>query len=875
MEPPVMAIPASRQAAGHLRFITLLGLAACAVGLHGPAEAQLATPTSHSGSLPGQPTASILLGDHVAQVRGWWTTPAHAVQETWKSSITSRANDSLTLARPGSFTDAATQSQIVQARAFRWLMNPQAATAAADLASVVDVLSNYARVTGGSTLTRPELVQNYYQAFDFINAGLATAERQAITSRLSGSDVKGTITGLFNEPTQINNQRLKHASTRAFGALLFDDKSDLDTQLSRINSSLGANSTDDGGYTDGLRYLNYGIAQFAPFAVAYANHTGVSLGPQVEQFARMALGVRLPNGTTPSAHNNDNAPVAISQFSRLITDPQLKAASVWNTTAIDGHDWTSWTNVVNNDWTYTDFFALTDFSVAPAAPNWSPTSMSGGQAQVATFRNDWGTTSHMINLSAGIDGASGAGFVHHDTGGLTVAANGTQVLVEPGYNRTGLSTTPSGFNSSLATAHNVLLARDHGTSTWGIGDGSTQTNVGTTVTTTNRLDSAERGDHKGVADFVTLRASYGGSAAGNDVQARRSVAMHNESEADGGYFVVADSARRTDATAKDFAVNLIGKSTAANTEILTASATLVQLRWAVNSYAGDGFNGGQIINGVPYNQVQNGQVVAHVVASADAALSVAQDTTWMKENYDRYLQTQRLRVAATNLERVAFLTILEPGEFGAPVQFDVTPLSGTGFAAARIVNAAEGWTDWVLSQVSSSDVHATLAGDLVRIDGGALASDAQYAYLRRTGATLDSAFISRGTSLAAADRTLLQWSHPVTASLLFGSAADPVLRGTLSGDDLVADTVLTLSMADLLAGHRVESATLGGRSLLFSNADAISTVTLAGADGGQFEITFALVPEPSAGVLAGMAGLGLLAGRLIRRRRPRPAGRPA
>jgi hypothetical protein len=867
-----MPIPGSRPAAERLRVVAALGLAASLMTLGGRAGAQLVTPTSHSGGLPGQPTASMLLGDHVDQVRGWWTTSAHSVQTTWRNSINTRANASLTLSQPGDFSAAATQSQIVQARAFRWLMNPQAATAATDLASVVDVLSNFARVTGGTTLTRPELVQNYYQAFDFINAGLTAEQRAAITSRLSGSNVKGTITGGIlnaNEPTQINNQRLKHASTRALGALLFNDASDLDTQLARINSSLAANSTDDGGYTDGLRYLNYGIAQFAPFAVAYANHTGVSLGPQVEQFVRMGLGMRLPNGTTPSAHNNDNAPVAISQFSRLITDPELKAAAVWNTTAIAGHDWTSWTNVVNNDWTYTDFFALTDFSVAPAAPNWSPTYMSGGQAQVATFRNDWGTTSHMINLSAGIDGASIAGFVHHDTGGLTVAAHGTQVLVEPGYNRTGLTTTPSGFNSSLATEHNVLLARDHGTTTWGIGSGTAQTNVGTTVTTTNRLDSAERGDHKGVADFVTLRATYGGSTAGNDVQARRSMAMHNESETDGGYFVVADSARRTDATNKDFAVNLIGKSTAANTEILSASTTLVQLRWAVNSYAGDGFNGGQTINGVPYNRPQSGQVVAHIVASGNADLSVAHDTTWMKENYDRYLQTQRMRVSAANLAEVAFLTIVEPGVFGAAVRFDVVPLSGPGFAAARITTVDDDWIDWVLSQVSASDVHAVAAGNLVSIDGGALSSDAQYAYVRRTGATLHSAMMSRGTSLATTAGPLLEWSHPVTASLLFGTDADPVLRGTLSGDDLMADTVLTLFTANLLDGHEIVSATLGGESLAFSNAGTFSTVTLAGAEGGQFVITFAPVPEPAAAVLAGGAALALLARGVIRRLRGR------
>ena len=818
---------------------------AIAVGLllASTAAGQIVPPSSHPGSLPGQPTNSILIGSDLATYRTWWASPANTVQAAWKANVVGTAGGSMTLAEPTTFAEASAQSKVVQARALRWLMEPAGPNAASDLSSVASVLSNYARITSGSTITEPEIGQNYFQAFDFINAGLDATQRAAVTSRLSGSNVLGQL----GNPLQVNNQQLKQASSRAFAALLFNNDSEIDTQLGRIRDSLGYNSTDDGGYTDGLRYLNYSIAQFAPFVVAYRNHTGVDLGTYIEPFVRMGLGVRMPNGLTPSAHNSDNTALAIHQFAQVIGDSSLKAATAWNVTQLGTHDWTTWTNVVNNDWTYTDFFALGDFSVAPAAPNWSPTYFSGGQAQAATFRSDWGTSSHYLNLSAGIDGAGIAGFTQHDTGSLTLCANGTQVLVEPGYNRSGLAHSPGGFDSSRATEHNVLLARDAGNSTWGIGNGTSQTNTGTTVSTTNRLDSAEHGSFKGAADFVSLRATYGGSSAGNDVQARRSAAFVNED-----YFVVADSVRRTDSTNKDFAVNLIGKSKAADTQIVTNSAAYMQLRWAVNDYDGDGYNGGVTVSGYPYNQTQNGQVIAHVVGSTNGSLSVAQDTTWMHETYDHYQQTQRLRVAMSNVPQAAFLTIFELGTYNAASQLAVSSFSGELHASARAVNAAAGWTDWIISQTSSSNVHATGAGAQVSIDGGALDSDAQFAYLRRVGGAPDSVMLSRGTNLSSDGQQILSWDNPATVSLLLATLADGQISGTLSMDDFTNNSVLTLCG---LPGEII-SVSYDGSALASFTDDAVTFPSVGGAVSAPFVVTF--TPEPASITLLALAGLAML-----------------
>ncbi|MCX5662781.1 MAG: PEP-CTERM sorting domain-containing protein [Planctomycetota bacterium] len=797
--------------------------------------AQITVPTSHPGSLPGQPTSSIIISaSDLATYQGWWTTPANAEQQRWRDSVNSTASGALTLAVPADYNAAATQARIAQAKALRWLLDPTNPNAAADKTAVTSVLTTYAKVPGGTVITRPEVVQGYYQAFDFINAGLSATERTNVTSRLSGSNVKGTITGLFNEPTQVNNQKLKHASTRALGALLFNDNTDIDTQLGRINASLATNTTNDGGYTDSQNhYQNYAIAQFAPFLKAYKNETGINLGANIKPLVDMSLGMRLPNGTNPSLHNGFNSPVGIHQYASLISDSAVRAAALWNVTQVAGHDWTSWTNIVNNDWTYTDFMAVTDFSTTPAAPNWSPTFHSTGQSKNAAFRNDWTTTSDYLGITGGIDGASGAGFVHYDTGEIYIAARGTNVIVGPGYDRRDLSNTPSGFNASLATEHNIILAKDTGGATWGAGNASAQTNTGTTSVLTNRLDSTEKGNFKGVSDFASLDWNYGaGSSAGNDVSGRRNTAFANE-----GYFIVADNFTRTDATNKDFAFNLVGKGTRTT---ITNTTGLIEVKWEVANYGT--YNNGATISGPPYNAAQNGQVIEHIVGTGN--MTLATDTTWMHENYNLYQVTNRMRASITNAASGGFISILETGTAGSASKFAITNLSTANYAAAKVVNATDGWTDDIMSQATAT----SRTFDTVT-------SDARYAYVRFVGSTINSLMIAQGTTVANSGSNVIVATSPITLSLLFDWNHPGSVLGNVSADNFTANTELRLyGLSDIL------SATINGSAITFTNGVSYDSVILP--SGGALAIAYS--PEPASG-LALVMGAGLLGARRRRR----------
>lgn len=851
-----------------------------------PAQAQLALPTSHAGTSISAPTNYHLLftSAELTQARAQWNSPAANVHASFlttfnsiKSNSQSRSNQAIVVGVPSSFANAGTHASVAQAKALRWLMedtdlNPTTGTAAQiayfnDTRQALLDSKSSASFSWGSGITKPEVLQGYLGAFDMINPYLDTwdvansqpagTSRAAIVARLNGTNNLGTLGTGSNEA---GNQGVKNKSARGTLALLVGNESNLDSAMGTIRSSYNNASTNDGFWTDGQRYFTYGLVNLPNFLLSYQRINGAAADPTgvaqyvaaMETTIRYNISTAQPNGNSTLMHNGEESPTPLILLSRIVSDTSLKSAALWHFQKSGGMSvgWSSWTNIGNSgdDYLGTDFFVGGDFTVASATPDWSPTYHSGGQAHTAVFKNDWGTTSNFMLISGGMDGGSIAGFVHNDTGAISIAANGTPVITEPGYNRTGLGNTPSGFNSSTAISHNVLLARNTGTTptttSWGIGTGTGQTNTGNNMTTTNRLDSQERatvGTYKGVMDFNTLKATYIGSGAGANVQMRRSTGMVNESASDKGYFVMADSFRSTSGPNKDFAVNLLGKSSAANTETVVDTTNYIQLRWTMNGLSNNMsgttpvYRNGAIINGTPYQNTYSGQVRAHIIASGD--LTVIGDSTWIHENYDRYLDVQRRQTYITNKSHGTFLTFFELGVHNAASKWTVTAHSATDQYAAASIASTDGWTDWHISQTDAANVHATTAGSNVSIDSGALESNAQYSYIRRTtGNVLDSLMISRGTTLSSGGLQLIGTSSPVTGSVLYATGNANQYKGTVSGDDLAADTEFSFYNTT----KNILSATLNGSPVAVSNdfGAGAKTFTLAGSTGGDFVVNF-------------------------------------
>lgn len=775
------------------------------------AAAQMTMPTT--GVLPANPiTSSLLLGSDLADFQAAWATPSNALQQAWRNDVQSFANQAVSGNEPATWNAAVSESRIAQSAGLRYAMTGNIA----DLNKAVLALSNLAIPANNANdfITHPEVLTSYLHAYDFIRgadlADLSQSTRNTIEARLQSQ-----AEALSNGNGTLSNARGKIGATRALTGLLVGNQALLDQGLTDLNDHFGYTTTDDGWFTDApSSYLNYTLRHVSSFVRAYEQGTGVDLYPNIQPYIDMTLALRLPNGATPNLSNGLVVPIGINLFSQS-TDPTAAANTLWYLENMGPGVSLNGTNIQNNDNSDATLFALTDFAnVTPVAPSTSPTFLASGQSKIAVFRNDWSSTSDYLLLSPGVDAPAAIDFppivvpafhTHNDTGEILLAARGEYLLVAGGYDRDDLSNSPPSFGPQSAEYHNVILV-----------DGNVGPfNEGRTTRPedfiqTNRLDSTEHGNFKGVSDFSTLKMSY----ASADIT--RSIAFPDED-----YFVVADRMESETGT-RTFGFNLVGRGTQT---VLTDTSDLVQVKWENNG----------------------AQVIEHLVSTHAMSLSTA--SQWMHYNFDEFEQTTRM-TADIAAENGLFVSILETGSAGSASMLSIQKLSNSSdYLAIEVMHSTDGWVDTILSQHTS-----------VLRSAGDLSSDGTYAYMRKLNGVLDGLMLSEGTSILDLGNELVSASSALTASFHF---SPDLILGTISADGLLPNTELTFhGLGNIL------SATLDGVALDFTNGLDEASVFLTG--GGALRIELAAVPEASTLFLGGIfaIALGVRQRRLQRRRNP-------
>lgn len=787
------------------------------------AHAQMTIPTT--GVVPaGVLDRSLILGDDLADFQSMWASPLNPVQQGWRNQINGVANGSITGTPPATFSAAASQAGIAEAAALRYAMTGTAS----DLAKVVSALL-VADVppdsSGNSFIIRPEVVTSYLSAYDFIRgaplADLPVSTRAAIEARLT------TLTASLSNGNQtLSNARGKIGGTRALAGVVLQNQALLDEGLSDLNAHFGYSTTDDGWFTDAPGpYLNYTLRHISLFARAYEQGSGVDLYPNLDPYIQTTLGMRLPDGSSPNVSNGLAVRAAVYALAPT-TDPESAASALWHLTSGLPANYNGYagTNVFNNTSSPASFFALINFAkTAPAPPDASPTYLADGQSKVSVFRNDWSTTSDYLLLSPGIDSPAStfdiSGFLlvlpafhsHNDSMEILLASKGQYILVAPGYERTDLSNSPAGFTPKNSDWHNVVLVDGN---VGVVADPVQSPILGRTrrpedFVHTNRLDSTEFGDYRGVGDFASLETEY------NQTAVRRSIAHPNED-----YFVVADRMQSDSSHAYGF--NLVGRG--AQT-VLVDSADRMEVMWE---------SGGSM-------------VIEHLFSTHSMTLST--EPRSMHYGFNQFETTRRM-LAEINGENALFLSVLETGWAGQGSSLAITRLATSADAIGVLIeHATSGWTDTVLTQLGHE---VRTAGDV--------ASDANYAYVRRAaGGLLESAMLAEGTALWLDGDLVFDLSDRGALSLLFD--LDLVL-GTVSADGWIAGTTLAIYGRGPISGAWLDGAPIG-----FSNAPGYGSVEISG--GGALRIEFGVVPETGSLTLAGVACAA--AGALfLRRRGPKP-----
>lgn len=776
---------------------------------------------SLTGILPPADTnsTSVILGDDLNDFRSAWTSPLNSTQQFWRDTVNGRANQTTSGMVPTTYAQAASDSSIAQSAGLRYAMTGNVA----DLNKAVGALL-LLDVPGGTTITRPEVVTSYLSAYDFIRLApltdLPQATRDSIQARLIGA-ANSLDNGFTN-----SNAKGKIGGTRGLAGVILRHQPLLNQGLADLQAHFNYSTTDDGWYTDSQgHYLNYIMRHVGLFTRAYEQASGVDLNPNFQPLIDMSIALRKPDGTTPNVSNGLNYGVGVNLFSQS-TNADAASQTLWYLNSLPPNPFSN-TNLQLNDYSYSSFFALTDFSnVTPHEPTSSPTFLAMGQSHVSVFRQDWGPDSDYMLLSAGIDspyGVASSSFgpirvpafhSHNDTGEILVAARGEYLLVAPGYARTDISNTPPGFDPQRGDWHNVVLVDGH------VGDPVAPPELdpdngdgGRTMrpddfTHTNRLDSTEHSGFAGVSDFSTLGMTYRGA----DVT--RSIAFPGED-----YFVVFDRMQSPDEHWYGF--NLVGRGTQT---VLSDSPEMMQVAWE---------HGGQ-------------QAIEHLISTHEM-IPLETSSIYMHNEFDEFEVTQRM-TAYIQASDASFLSVIETAEAGAPSRFNLTRLASSAeHMGLEVKDPNAGWTDTILAQWN--EIERTV---------GPLTSDAPYAYAREIDGTLHGSLIAAGTSLWYDGDRVLQSSHPVTLSMLYQQDA---IFGTLSDDGLIAGTELQLFDVNILA------ATLDGLPLDFTNEPGHAQIVLQ--TGGELILSVVPVPEPSTAVLLSLGGIGtvLLARRHRRTRR--------
>ncbi len=748
---------AARAACRLLLAVALNGFAAVAC-----AQLQLGSTT---GILPASPLDhSVILGNRLGPLAAQWAAPLTPEQQYWVNNIQSRADAATSGASPASFGQAASDAAVAQSAALRFAMAGQAADLAKTVAALL--VADVPTPPANAFIIRPEVLTSYLSAYDFIRGAgplaLPDATRSQIETRLLG-----LAQSLDDGNNTFSNARAKVGATRALAGVLLDNQPLLDRGLGDLAGHFEYSTTDDGWFTDSqAHYLNYTLRHVGLFARAYEQASGVDVLATVRPYADQALGLRLPDGAQPNVSNGLHVPAAVQVLS---LDAAVAAETRWmlEHTSPHPYDWLG-TNLANNDETYSSQFALVDFAApAIAEPSRSPTWFAPGQSQTAVFRQNWGPTSDYLAMSPGIDSPATeftignppqfvripAFHSHNDTGEILLAAHGEYLLVAPGYDRTDLSNSPTGFVPKNPDWHNVVLVDgDLG------GNNQGRAMRPEDFTLTNRLDSRELGGFQGAGDFSTLRTSYGGA------QVERSMAFPGED-----YFVVVD--RLTSPDPHTYGFNLVGRGTQT---VLSSSADGASVSWTANGAT----------------------VVEHLLATQPLSLATAD--RWMHDDFNQFEPTRRMLAQIAGSDAL-FVSVLDTGGAGDPADLLVERQEGDAeHLLLHVSDTVAGWQDTLFAQWAPVP---RAAGDL--------STDALYANVRAVDAVPLRLMFSVGTWLDWQGQPLVSSSQAVVLSAVLDGAQ---VRGTVSDDGLLPGTALRW-----WGRGRILSAEVDGQAVAIAN----------------------------------------------------------
>jgi hypothetical protein len=293
---------------------------------------------------------------------------------TYIASVWSRYQSDLSSIKSttASSTDESDRPRMAKLEAFTWVMTGDTAARRKAIECLLIAYDNVPRTaTSGDfdgtydEIYRATWLQNYCEAYDWVQNQLTTAQDTTIRSKIIAEVLllrNNMISGAKYSPRP-HNHRSKPAWAIVTAALTFSSDSRaadwLTFGLTEANTVTKYMYSDDGIYREGSHYNVYNMVNMIPYLWHYKNVSGVDQFPYYQKAFEMLVRIRDGKGWIPNIEDGYVHPI-----------PSQLVAAAYKNTSTPLHPTAPLSEILQWNWANTSFFTK-DYTGATADVVWS------------------------------------------------------------------------------------------------------------------------------------------------------------------------------------------------------------------------------------------------------------------------------------------------------------------------------------------------------------------------------------------------------------------------------------------------------------------------------------------------------------------------
>jgi hypothetical protein len=634
------------------------------------------------------------------------------------NTITSNINSFKT--KTASTQDESDRPRMAKYCAFGWIVNKDAAAKAKAIEALMIAYDNVPRTATSADfdgtydeIYRATWLQNYCEAYDWIESQLTTVQDSTIRSRIALETdlLANNMTVGVKYAPRPHNHRSKPAYAIGTAALALSSHARalawLDSALIELNTVTKYQYSADGIYREGNHYHIFAMMNGLPFLWQYKNVSGVDLFPYYKSVFENPVEIRFGRGLIHTFEDSYLKPFMThmaagaytSTPTQLSSTAKLSEVMQWNffNTYLPSASYTGATN--DGTWDIEEYL-LYDASIAQTAPDIYPTiNLQYGET---AFRRSWNFNDpqNRVLILHGV--AEADNHNHPDELAVMFEAENAVMATAPGYGPDGTSDAKRTSWYLQPFANNIVTI-----------DSAAATDPVPNVGPVSKHFMAG-------ADFEysEKQAVFANNASWN-----RGIGFPHKN-----YFVMRDVVQSNASRAHRWYMHARG----------TMSVSGINARWTLPA---DVYGSAAVFD-------------LYAVSSNGASFTTSSGYVSFANGHEEAAPYVTLQNTGTQTQ---FFSILYP--------------RATGTAAPTVVNiSTSGVAALSIAYSDTTDIHLSQTG-YASASAGGVTTDAAYGMVSRKSASVISYGVVEGTLLQYSGSTLLSSSERATLTCTFSNAS--------------------------------------------------------------------------------------------------------